>query len=117
MKNSNVEATIKEWTDQGKPVLFHFDIDNGYALSPVMENLYDRVRGKVLFVRIRLLLSVFKEFGVKHVPAFAACWGDKKLKKIENANTEVYPPDDMEWWEKNEAEVNQMVDKLESKLN
>ena len=77
--------------------------------------MYDKVRGKVLFVRLVLLTSAFNEFGVTHVPAFIACWGDKKLKKIENQNTKVFPPDDIEWWGNNKDEVQQMVDKLESK--
>merc|ERR1712032_483278 len=64
LRNKSVDATIKEWTEQGKPVLFHFDTDNGYKLNPFLEEMYDKVRGKVLFVRIQLLNSIFREFGV-----------------------------------------------------
>jgi len=62
--------------------------------------------------------SVFKEFGVKWVPAFVACWGDKKLKKLEIDPKDVPEkgyPDQIVWYEKNKDEVNEMVNKLESK--
>ena len=112
----DVDQTIKAWTGQGKPVLFQFDVNSGNNLNGVLEEINDKVKGKVLIVRIYLMTSIFKVFGVKHSPAFVACWGDKKLKKIENPNREEYPPNDMNWWDNNKDEVSAMVDKLESKI-
>ena len=44
--------------------------------------IYDKVRGKVIFVRVVYCRRINLEMAVK-APGVVACWGDKRIKKID----------------------------------
>lgn len=102
------DDTIKFWTSQGKPVLFFIDInDPNNKLNNVFEEIYDKVRGKVIFARVTCTRQINYEFAVE-APGVVACWGDKRIKKIDNPDRLTQ----MEWFEKNSKEINIVVDKM-----
>jgi len=107
---------ITPFTSQGKPVMIHFDNSSRNTLNPVLEELLEAYKDKVIVIRIDLVTSIFKEFEIRNAPAFVACWGDKKIKKIENDDIDL-SDDHLQWWEKNKGSVEDMMVKLGSKNN